>query len=97
MDEEIRGLMISQLTEETACQKIYVFKELGFDKTVLLKGNLMEGETICEETAKLMEKIEQTESEQLLKKKSLNLNKAKRILLDDLCFIALALIQKTSF
>lgn len=32
MDEEIRGLMLSEMPEETSCNKMYVIKEIGDSK-----------------------------------------------------------------
>ena len=32
MDEEVRGLMLCEMSEETACNKMYVIKEVGDSK-----------------------------------------------------------------
>lgn len=29
MDEEVRGLMLCEMSEDTACNKMYVIKEIG--------------------------------------------------------------------
>lgn len=48
--------------------------------------------------AQTMEKIENEHSLKIKKSPDLyKLKKAQKIMLDDLCFISLALIQKTSF
>lgn len=37
MDDEVRGLMICEMAEETSCNKMYVFKELGPNKVEIPK------------------------------------------------------------
>ena len=44
MDEEVRGLMLCEMSEETACNKMYVIKEIGDSKynipeLLMEKGN----------------------------------------------------------
>ena len=99
--------MLCEMAEETTCNKMYVFKEVGVNKLAVPELQKLYGEyggeIINEETYKVMEKTEADYFKKYDQKIFMKdddkreINKMKKILLDDLCYTSLALIQKTSF
>lgn len=63
MDEEVRGLMICEMAEETACNKMYVIKQYGewkhnYQEELMLEQKFGEGEEISQDKELIMCKID---------------------------------------